>query len=71
MTTTLQAAFEKAAALPPDQQEALASIVLEEIAEEDRWQQSFAQSQDALAKLAAEALEEDEQGRTLDLDESL
>jgi hypothetical protein len=71
MTTTLQAAFEKAAALPPEQQESLAAILLEEMAAENLWQQSFAQSQDALAKLAAEALAEDEQGRTLDLDESL
>ena len=71
MTTTLQAAFEKAAALPPDRQEALAVIVLEEIAAEDRWQQSFARSQDALSKLAAEALDEDMQGRTRDMDELL
>ena len=47
------------------------SDLLEEMADEQRWQRSFAQSQDALAKLAAEALEEDAQGRTLDLDESL
>jgi len=71
MTTTLQQAFDKAAALPPDRQEALAAIVLEEIADEDRWQQSFARSQDALSKLAAEALEEDAQGHTRDLDEPL
>lgn len=69
MTTTLQEAFGKAAALPPDRQEALAAIVLEEIAAEDRWQQSFTQSQDALSELAAEALDEDAQGRTRDLDE--
>jgi len=71
VTKTLQEAFEKAASLPPDQQEALAAILMEEIAAEDRWQHSFAQSQDALAKLAAEALDEDKQGRTLDMDESL
>ena len=71
MTTTLQKAFEKAAGLPPEQQEAIAAILLKEIADEQCWQRSFAQSQDALAKLAAEALEEDAQGRTLDLGESL
>jgi hypothetical protein len=71
LTTALQDAFQKAAALPPDQQEALAAIVLAEIADEDRWQRSFARSQDALSKLAAEALDEDAAGRTLDLDESL
>ena len=71
MTTTLQEAFDKAAALPPERQEALAAIVLEEIEADDRWQRSFSQSQDALSKLAAEALEEDAQGRTRDLDELL
>jgi hypothetical protein len=71
MTIALQEAFAKAAALPPEQQEAIAAILLEEIAVDDRWQQSFAQSQDALSKLAAEALNEDAQGRTLDMDESL
>ena len=71
MTTTLQEAFAKAAALPPERQEAIAAILLEEIAADDCWQQSFAQSQDALSKLAAEALDEDARGRTLDMDESL
>jgi hypothetical protein len=69
MTTALQVAFAKAAALPPERQETIAAILLEEIAVDDRWQQSFAQSQDALSKLAAEALDEDAQGRTLDMDE--
>lgn len=69
MTTILQEAFAKAAALPPERQEVIAAVLLEEIASEDRWQQSFAASQDALSRLAAEALAEDEQGRTLDMDD--
>jgi hypothetical protein len=71
MTTALQEAFQKAAGLPLDQQEALAAILMEEMADESRWQQSFARSQNALSKLAAEALAEDAEGRTLDMDESL
>jgi hypothetical protein len=71
MTTALQEAFDKAAALPPERQEAIAAMLLEEITTDDCWQQSFAQSQDALSKLAAEALEEDAQGRTLDMDRSV
>jgi hypothetical protein len=71
MTTALQEAFEKAAALPPDRQESLAAFLLEEIAAEECWQQSFARSQDVLSRLAAEALTEDAEGRTLDMDESL
>jgi hypothetical protein len=71
MTTSLQQAFEKAAALPQEQQDTLAAILMEEIASEERWRQSFARSQDALSKLAAEALNEHVQGRTRDLDELL
>jgi hypothetical protein len=69
-TTTLKEAFDKAAALPPDRQDAIAAIMLEEMAVEDRWQKSFARSQDALSKLAANALDEDAQERTLDIDEA-
>ncbi len=62
---------EKAAGLPLDRQEALAAILIEEMADEERWQQSFARSQDALSTLAAEALAEDAEGRTRDMDELL
>jgi hypothetical protein len=68
MTATLREAFEKAAALPSERQEAIAAVVLEEIEAEDRWQRSFARSQEALSKLAAEAIAEDAQGRTLPMD---
>lgn len=71
MTSTLQNAFEKAAALPEDQQEALAAILLEEIASDKQWEEAFARSSNALGKLAEEALAEDEQGGTVDLDDSL
>jgi hypothetical protein len=71
MTSSLQQAFDKASTLPADQQEVLAAIVLDEIASEQRWQAAFAGSQDALAKLAREALENDCRGLTSDLDELL
>jgi hypothetical protein len=71
MTASLQEAIKKASALPQEQQDTLAAILMEEIASEERWQQSFARSQDALSKLAAEALDEDAQGRTRDMDELL
>jgi predicted amidophosphoribosyltransferase len=69
MTAALQEAFDKAAALPLERQETIAAVVLEEIEAEDHWQRSFAQSQDVLSQLAAEALAEDSQGRTLPMDE--
>ncbi len=55
MTKLLKQAFERAAALPEDEQDAIAGIILEEIEDEARWRASFAKSQDALARLAKEA----------------
>jgi hypothetical protein len=68
MTELLEQAISKIKTLPSDQQEAIASIILEEIEEEKRWDQSFARSPDLLAKLAAEAMTEYRQGRTQELD---
>ena len=67
----LEAAMAKARALPAERQEALAALILEEIASEDRWDVQFAGSQSALAALADEALEEDARGETRPLDESI
>ena len=58
MTKLLDKAFEVATKLPPDRQDAIATIVLEEISSEQRWDEAFAQSQDVLAALAQEALKE-------------
>ena len=71
MTNSLQEAFKQASALPDEQQEALAAILLEEMAAERRWQEAFAGSQDLLAKMAEEALEEHRRGETEDLDKLL
>jgi hypothetical protein len=67
MTSLLQQAFQKAEALPDEEQDALAAILIEEMASEQRWQESFAMSRDVLDRLAAEAREEYRQGRTVDL----
>ena len=69
MNTRLEEAFAKASQLPPDEQEALAALLLDEIASERLWDQAFAQSQDQIAKLADEALTEFQEGRTVLLDE--
>jgi hypothetical protein len=71
MTNSLQEAFRQASALPEEQQEVLAAIVLEEIAAEKQWQETFAASQDVLANMANEALEEHRRGETEDLDKLL
>lgn len=64
MMQLLEKALKEVAKLPASEQDAVAAIVLEELASERRWSQSFAKSQDLLEKLAEEALAEDAAGRT-------
>jgi len=64
MTQLLERAFAEIGKLPDGEQDALAAIILVEIASEQRWSQSFAKSQDVLAKLAEEALAEHAAGNT-------
>lgn len=64
MTELLERAFEEAAKLPPTEQDEFAGRWLAELQSEHRWQESFADSQDELAKLAHEALEEHAAGLT-------
>jgi hypothetical protein len=65
MTALLEKAFERASVLPKQDQEAIGALILEEIASESRWDTQFAGSQDALARLADEALSEFDAGKTL------
>ena len=71
MTHALVAAIAQAEKLPPEEQDVLAAILLEEIASEQRWSQSFARSEHVLEALATEALAELEAGKTRPLDELL
>lgn len=64
MTTALENAFAEAAKLPESEQEALAQWILAELASERRWAEQFAESADALAQLADEALAEHRAGHT-------
>ena len=68
MTKMLSKAFDELSKLPEQDQNALASWILEEIKSESRWSKLFAESQDVLAKMAAEALQEDQDGKTEELD---
>ena len=68
MTKMLEKAVARANQLPEDQQDAIAALILEEIEDEARWDDSFARSHDVLERLAAEADEEDRQGLTQELD---
>ena len=64
MTQLLETAFAKAAKLPEPEQDAIAEIVLAELASEERWNHLFASSQELLSELAAEALSEHKKGKT-------
>lgn len=64
MTKLLEKAIEAVQRLPDAEQDALAAIVLQEIESERHWTELFDKSQDALARLAAEALEEHDAGKT-------
>lgn len=68
MTALLEKAISKASSLPDEQQDALASLLLDEIEDGARWDAAFAGSQDTLASLAAEAMNEHRAGETQDLD---
>lgn len=67
MTKLLDKAISEVAKLPASEQDAVAALVLEELASERRWSSSFAKSQDQLAKLAEEALAEYASGQTKSL----
>lgn len=68
MTGSLQRAFDVASQLPPPEQDAIGNWLLAELESEKKWSDLFASSQDQLASLAKEALDEHARGDTRDLD---
>ena len=70
MTQALEKAFAEASKLPDEEQDRIARWLLEELADERAWDEKFARSQDALSKLADQALEEIARGEVSDLDPS-
>ena len=69
MTKLMKEVLAKLSKLSPERQDELAAWLLAEIEDEARWDKSFAESQDALEKLANEALEEHKRGETRPLEE--
>lgn len=63
MTLLLSQAFDKAAKLPETMQEQIAAQLLEDIEAELKWDETFARTQDQLAKLAEKALRDIKAGR--------
>lgn len=68
MTKLMEQVIAKVSALPAEEQDTYAIHFLKELEDEQKWDVSFAASQDQLAKLADEALEEFEAGKTTPLD---
>ncbi|GBF82467.1 hypothetical protein [Aphanothece sacrum] len=68
MTQLLKKAFSEASKLPENAQDAIAEIILAEIASQERWNDLFAKSQNVLADLAQEALAEYQAGKTQPLE---
>jgi hypothetical protein len=71
MSSLLEKALERVAALPQDEQDAIASQILASLADEDAWKKRFAEKRDVIRRMAREALEEDERGETLRLENLL
>ena len=68
MTRLLEKAYSRVTQLPDSEQDAIATWILDALADEEHWTEQFANSQDALAKLAQEAFAEHQAGKTLPLD---
>jgi len=68
MTRSLDAAIQKLVALPAEEQDRVARWLMEELKDEDHWTHQFAESQDALAQLADEAVADSAAGRATELD---
>jgi hypothetical protein len=58
-------ALEKVAALPQDDQDAIALQILASLADEDAWKKRFAGKRDAIRRMAREALRDDGRGETV------
>jgi hypothetical protein len=71
MSSLLEKALEKVVALPKDDQDAIASQILDSLADDDARKRRFAEKRDVIRRMAREALEEDERGDTLPLDDLL
>jgi len=68
MTKLLEQAIARLKTLPASEQDAIAAMILEELEDEVKWDEAFANSKDTLAILAAEAMAEDRAGKTQELD---
>jgi len=71
MTRALDAAVAEAAKLPPEEQDALGALLMEEMASEKRWIDMLSSRPTLLESLAAQAIQEHKEGRTKPLEDTL
>ena len=71
MTALLEDALRKVAALPQDEQDAIALQIIETLRDEAAWKEKLARDPEKLRRLAEEAQQEHRRGETRPLDELL
>ena len=69
MTGLLEKALQRIEALSREEQDAMASQILETLNDEEAWSQQFRDNPEVLRSLAQEAIEEHRRGETRPLDE--
>ena len=63
MTQLLEKALTEVYKLPPDKQDAIAALILEELEDEQHWNKVFAASEDKIAQLAGKVRADIKTGR--------
>ena len=63
MTPLLKKVLSEVYKLQPEEQDAIAAVILEELEDERQWQEAFAESQDKLAQLARKVRADIKAGR--------
>jgi len=67
VTQLLEQALAEIQKLPAAEQDAIASLILEEVADEQRWDEAFARSQEQLSKLTEKVRTDIRAGRVTDM----
>jgi len=67
MTQLLERAIKEIQDLPETEQDAIATLILDEIADEKLWDDTFARSQDKLSRMAEKVREDIRTGKVRDI----
>jgi hypothetical protein len=69
MTGLLEAALRRLESLSPEQQDAIASQIMETLDDEEQWSRHFRENRSLFRSLGQQALKEHKRGETRPLDE--